>query len=302
VRAFFWIDKYQQTVKVMKFKPIAKFLLNARLLSLDIVRYLSFKFHPNAPIIFANSFPKSGTNLLIQILSGFAEISLFHINTRGVILTYERDTGEKRAEMDILAEIRDIYPGEIGWGHLHGTPAISSQLIQDDFINFFLYRDPRDVVVSHAYYVTNKKNGHIHHDYYQNTLTSMEERISTSILGLPHLINEFPDIGKRFAPYRPWLDCPEVMKIKFEDLIHDQERVLRKMLEHIEKGGYSLAVRRSKALKHMKDAINPASSRTFRRGTTGEWRNYFSAEHKEIFKSVTGSLLIDLGYEVDDQW
>lgn len=286
----------------MMSKPLGKFLLKARLLSLDTVRYLRHLYHMKAPVIFANSFPKSGTNLLTQILKGFAQVSVFHLNTRGIILTYEGSTGKKRDEMDILDDIAGIYPGEIGWGHLHGTPAVSNLLIQDHFINFFIYRDPRDVVVSHAYYVANKSNGHIHQDYYQNTLTSMEERISTSILGLPHLANEFPDIGKRFDPYRPWLDFPEVMKIKFEDLIHDQEQILGKMLDHIEQRGYALKVSRPTAIDHMKKAINPESSRTFRKGITGEWDKHFTQEHKKTFKAVAGDLLIDLGYEVDDQW
>lgn len=283
-------------------KSLGKILLNARLLSLDAVRYLRYLSHTKAPIIFANSFPKSGTNLLTQILTGFGETNLFHINTRGIILTYDGSTGKKRAEVEILADIKRIYPGEIGWGHLHGTGAITNLLVQDDFINFFIYRDPRDVVISHAYYVTNKANGHTHHDYYLDTLTTTEERISTSILGLPHLVNEFPDIGKRFEPYRPWLSFPEVLKIKFEDLIHDQDRTLNNILDHIENRGYEIKVSRSSALIHMKTAINPASSRTFRKGKTGEWKEHFTPEHKKVFKTVTGNLLIDLGYEENDQW
>ena len=118
-------------------KSLGKILLNARLLSLDAVRYLRYLSHTKAPIIFANSFPKSGTNLLTQILTGFGETNLFHINTRGIILTYDGSTGKKRAEAEILADIKRIYPGELGWGHLHGTGAITNLLVQDDFINFF---------------------------------------------------------------------------------------------------------------------------------------------------------------------
>ena len=124
-------------------QQLDKLLLSARSFFLDTARYLRYISHPKAPIIFANSFPKSGTNLLTQILVGFAKVNLFNINTRGIILTYQGSTGNKRAESDILADINGIFPGEIGWGHLHGTPAITNFLIQDDFINFFIYRDPR---------------------------------------------------------------------------------------------------------------------------------------------------------------
>ncbi|MCB0704433.1 MAG: sulfotransferase domain-containing protein [Saprospiraceae bacterium] len=40
----------------------------------------------------------------------------------------------------------------------------------------------------------------------------------------------------------------------------------------------------------------------FRKGITGDWANYFSEKDKAIFKSCTGSLLVDLGYEKDNNW
>ena len=283
-------------------QPINRVLKEARSKSLDAARYIRYLSHKHAPILFANSFPKSGTNLLTQILAGFAEVNLFHINTRGIILTYQGATGEKRAESEILADIKRIYPGEIAWGHMHGTRAITNLLLQSNFINFFIFRDPRDVVVSHAYYVTNKANAHVHHDYYQDKLSSMEERILTSILGLPDLTTEFPNIGERFDPYRPWLDFPEVMKLKFEDLIHDRDQTLNNMLDHIESRGYKLKVSRSRALEQMNAGIAPAASRTFRKGSTGDWKVQFTSEHKKIFKSVTGNLLVELGYEENNQW
>lgn len=41
---------------------------------------------------------------------------------------------------------------------------------------------------------------------------------------------------------------------------------------------------------------------TFRKGTIGNWYDQFSDEHKQAFKNVTGDLLIDLGYEPNNNW
>ncbi|KAM9954340.1 hypothetical protein ACTFIW_003881 [Dictyostelium discoideum] len=40
----------------------------------------------------------------------------------------------------------------------------------------------------------------------------------------------------------------------------------------------------------------------FRKGEIGDWRNYFTDDNKRWFKEETGSLLIDLGYELNNDW
>ena len=39
-----------------------------------------------------------------------------------------------------------------------------------------------------------------------------------------------------------------------------------------------------------------------RKGIVGDWKNYFSNEHKQLFNSYAGNALIKTGYEVDDSW
>ena len=41
---------------------------------------------------------------------------------------------------------------------------------------------------------------------------------------------------------------------------------------------------------------------TFRTGTTGNWKKYFSEEDKTLFKQLLGDVLIELGYEKDYNW
>ena len=40
----------------------------------------------------------------------------------------------------------------------------------------------------------------------------------------------------------------------------------------------------------------------YRKGMAGDWRNYFTDNHKAEFKEVAGDILIELGYEKDKNW
>jgi hypothetical protein len=40
----------------------------------------------------------------------------------------------------------------------------------------------------------------------------------------------------------------------------------------------------------------------YRKGESGDWKNHFTAEHIDLFKSKYNDLLIQLGYESTDNW
>jgi hypothetical protein len=44
------------------------------------------------------------------------------------------------------------------------------------------------------------------------------------------------------------------------------------------------------------------STSFFRKGIAGDWRNVFTKQHKAIFKEYAGELLVELGYERDNDW
>ena len=156
------------------------------------------------------------------------------------------------------------------------------------------------MVVSHVFYVTEMEPNHVHHAYYQS-LPDFDARLKVSILGRPDADVEFPDIAGRFAPYLGWLDQPSVMKIHFEDLIHDRAGTLNRIIDHF-LARVPLQTARGLLLESLENSINPGKSPTFRSGKTGEWKKHFTDEHKKIFKDVAGDLLIRLGYEKDNDW
>jgi len=255
-----------------------------------------------APILFANSFPKSGTHLLTQVLQGFAKIGPAVDAGMPAVVTYDGPTGKPRPLPDILKDLRRLRSGDISYGHLHAFPAVVQELTRTGVASFFIFRDPRDVVISHVHYVTEMNPNHVHHPYYTRTLASFDERLSVSILGRPDLDHLFPDVWGRFEPYLDWLDKPEVLALRFEDFVTDRVGTLRAVLEHAETRGFQLHVPKEQALRILNSSIAPEKSPTFRSGKVGKWRESFTEEHKTIFKEVAGDLLIRLGYEKDGNW
>jgi hypothetical protein len=254
------------------------------------------------PILFGNSFPKSGTHLLTQILAGFTELGPFAVSGLPPILTYTGESGELRDLNTNLSDLKRLLPGDIAYGHLQTTPEIVAELCRPAVTSFFIYRDPRDVVVSHVFYVTDINNHHVHHDYYANTLKNFDDRLKTSILGRPEITVSFPNIHSRFKPYLPWLDRTEVLSLRYEDLLANTQAELAKILDHATHHGFIFSGDRNSAIDVLQHSIKPSESPTFRSGGSGGWRQHFSSEMKALFKEVSGDLLIRLGYERDQNW
>ncbi len=190
--------------------------------------------------------------------------------------------------------------------HLFARPDALARVTSSNFIPYFIFRDPRDVVVSHVFYVTEMESRHVHHAYYQS-LPDFNSRLTVSILGRPDAGVEFPNIAERFAPYLDWLNHPEVLTIHFEDLINDRVQTLTRIMDHfLARVPLQLSspqgAPRQLIVDSLKSSINPTKSPTFRSGKTGEWKKHFTDEHKKIFKESTGDLLIRLGYEKDNDW
>lgn len=285
----------------------SQLLMQARLVRRSLrrlaqaLRYRRLSFN-GLPVLFANSFPKSGTHLLIQVLQGFTRLGPAVDSGLPAIVTFEGDSGRPRGPQEILADLRRLLPGDIAFGHLHAWPPVVDFLCQEGYAPYFILRDPRDVVVSHVYYVTEMEPNHIHHRYYAEELRTFEERLRVSILGRPHEVIPFPDIRARFEPYLGWLERPEVLTLRYEDFILHREETLDRVLGHAIRRGFIMTMEKEQAIQILAGSIDPRRSPTFRSGKTGGWRAHFTEETKCLFKEVTGDLLIRLGYEQNHDW
>lgn len=253
-----------------------------------------------APPIFGNAKPKSGSHLLTQILSGFCKVAPYAYVETDPIRTVKKEGGRWTADQ-VLSDLKSIRPGVIGWGYVDATSENVAFLCQPERVNYFIYRDPRDMLISHVFYATDMHEGHGMRAYYQ-TLTDFDERLKVAIRGIDREGLFMVDVRKRYEGVFQWLEQPSVLCIRFEDLVNNRETVLNAMLDQVENTGYRIPTPREKALEILVGTIQPKRSKTFRSGKTNEWVKYFKDEHKTLFKEIAGDLLVRLGYEKDDNW
>jgi hypothetical protein len=264
-----------------------------------IGRWKRLSFH-EAPPIFGNSKPKSGSHLLLQILKGFTQIMPYKYVQADPVRTITKD-GRRRTQAEIVAELKSIRRGVIGWGYVEATPENVAVLCQPDRVNYFIYRDPRDMLVSQVFFASDMQEEHGMHQYY-NSLPDFGERLKVAIAGLDRDGLYMVNVKQRYEGVFQWLEQKDVMCIRFEDLIEDRDATLNTMLDEVESTGYAIPMPREKALPILIEAIQPKKSATFRSGKTGGWSQYFTPEHRKLFKDVAGDLLIRLGYEDDSDW
>jgi hypothetical protein len=108
-------------------------------------------------------------------------------------------------------------------------------------------------------------------------------------------------------------DGPELLgenyaEVRYEDLLSRPEEELGRLLRLIgadaSKGAVRACVeagsfeRWSKGRERGKED----SAAFLRKGVAGDWKNVFTEEDKRVFKEAAGDVLVELGYEKDNDW
>ncbi|MEO0808239.1 MAG: sulfotransferase domain-containing protein [Cyanobacteria bacterium J06643_4] len=265
------------------------------------------KGHPQKSLVICNSYPKSGTHLLYQILYSIPSLQKWDD-----IVSVQALCGIMNTAAHLRWKIGSAPNGSIVRSHLMHCDDVLQVLAEFDCKILFIYRDLRDVAVSHARWVMKEERIFLHQVYKQ--AASFDEQLMYSITGVP-VGTPFasnlsqPDIGTDFSRWRGWTHDVNVCAVKFEDLVgergggSEEKRIflIEQILDYLE---ISLSPSQIKA-QFASRTLNPAESHTFRKGGKGGiggWKTFFKETHKQAFKSVAGNTLIALDYERDSAW
>ncbi|VEP12700.1 Sulfotransferase domain protein [Hyella patelloides LEGE 07179] len=260
-------------------------------------------------LILCNSYPKSGTHLLYQILYSIPE---FKFKMWDDIVSVQALCGIMNTASHIRWKIGSAPNHSIIRSHLMYCDRVLDVLKEFNYKTLFIYRDLRDVAVSHARWVTKEKRIFLHDIYLEQD--NFDEQLMTSIKGLP-LGTPFgsnvsqPDIGTDFSRWRGWIDYSKTLAIKFEDLVGErgggsEEKRLRSVAQILDYLKINLSAEQIKT-KFASHILNPEESHTYKKGNKGSiggWKKMFKESHKKEFKRVAGDILIDLDYEKDLSW
>ena len=253
------------------------------------------------PPVLVNSFPKSGTHLLLQLAEGLPERVNYGAFLASMTSSFQF---RQRSPESTGRFIRSFVPGEIIRGHLFYDPRNAEDLVGKNVVHYFIYRDPRDVVVSEAHYLREMNRWHRLAPFFRK-VPSIDDAITLSIAGFDPPIPgiEYPNIAGRFARYQGWLSCDECLCIRFEDLRSEaRDDIVRRMAEFYLARCEDATVSVDECVRSMTARIAPHKSHTFRSGKKAGWQQEFNAEHRRLFDELAGDLLVELGYESNHDW
>ncbi|NRD76718.1 sulfotransferase domain-containing protein [Bacillus sp. BRMEA1] len=252
------------------------------------------------PPFIMSSVPKSGTHLMHQILNGLPNV--------------KNDIGDAEKKFFIDHHVQDInilkdhfyrlahlQPNEFGLGHMFYSEKYAYILERLKLKHIFVYRDPRDVLISLAYFIPAKWNEHpLFYDFHSH-LTNHKDRIMSLLKGVD---GKWPNFDAWNRPFYQWILVPNTLTLSFEELMLSQETrqaALTRIVNYLW-DGQQLPEPLETIVEKMAGKIDPGKSNTFRKGKVGTWREEFDEEMKQTFKQVAGNLLIDFGYEKDLEW
>lgn len=262
--------------------------------------------------------PKAGTHLLIKCLTllQFDGIT-YNYNTEKKIgrrraFPFEKTTPISYGDIAFSRFIRRLEKNQklrtSFLVHLPFDKKYQDFFNQCTYKNFLMVRDPRAQLISLA----------------SVTLENPEQRDSPALI--PTLL-DLLDGGRRVKPFMPrhhgsdlmwsigivkfynkflrWEEEPNFHVVHFENLvgpegggtIEDQTKEIELIANHL---GHRVS---DEKMQYVMDHLY-GETRTFKKGQADAWRKYFTPEVVAAFKAVPGAcqLLIDLGYEKDDNW
>lgn len=182
----------------------------------------------------------------------------------------------------------------------------------------YLTRDGRDVMVSFYFHFSrptenpNHKDKEVYMHKLRNILGSQSADLMDIQTNLPRFIEYI--FAKPIACRQnwrdhnaAWLEHPGVSYIKYEDLNKECESALTELVGSL---GCSIKEHRIKTAVDL-FSMQRMTGRTpgeedkesfIRKGIVGDWRNHFTKESADIFDTLAGDMLVELGYESDRSW
>jgi len=192
-----------------------------------------------------------------------------------------------------MEEVWKTTEKESAFLHLHPpySPILEKYLMEKKCINFFVKRDPRDQIVS---LLNHYKYIHLNEKALEN-ISSDDDRLLFLIQ------NKLRD---EIISFKGWLKSPVCSVLDFQKLMgsHGGAATDQDALIELRKIARALSIEVSDCYLLNIYKQHFGKGWNFFRGKVGSWKEYFKEHHKVAAKEEIGDLLIDLGFETDNQW
>lgn len=262
--------------------------------------------------------PKSGTHLLLKCLTlmGIKDISYdYWVEPK---VRYFNDLSQP-----VPANLKKAFASRYKKAferHLPYTPESEKFFSERCFASFFMIRDPRAQLISQAKTFQAARIGgkkRSIENFALDMLLNRKENFLPLINHLKHknlpehvvvsMADLFIKLGfeKFYKMFTPWMKAKNFYTVKFENLVGDKGGGSRtEQIKEIKAIAQQMGVTLSNTkINAICDNLF-GDSGTFRQGQIDSWKKYFTPAIKSAFKSqpYLMKLLIDLGYEKDNNW
>lgn len=172
--------------------------------------------------VLINSIPKSGTYLLTQLVSAlgaYPKAGDLHFNDQHYTTGTDANGALQVIKTPSPKHLQVLPAGHCAPAHLTWSLALEEALREQNIAMFFMYRDPRDVVIAYTKYAMYsdiyKKATEAHRQYYEFLCSLPSDQRRTEHV-LTHRLFLF-----QFMENAPWLLSKACLPISFEALYRD---------------------------------------------------------------------------------
>jgi hypothetical protein len=248
--------------------------------------------HYQEPLLFVAGLPKSGTTWVESMLASYPG---YHEVMIPEAVRYEIDNGGSH-DFDLPADVFERFDQSLAVLKLHVPgSAHNVRLLREAGIPYLvIYRDLRDVAVSHYFYVR-RTPWHPEHLTYKDL--NVEQ-------GLAHFGRTLlPDFVKWVRSWQQNRDPGVSTIIRYEELLENTKTVFGKVARCFglddDPALISRIVERHcfERLSGGRKKGQQSDSSFFRKGVSGDWKNHFTAEVEQIFDEKAGRFLRKQGAE-----
>lgn len=249
------------------------------------------------PLLFVAGLPKSGTSWIESMLASYSGYE--KVMPPQAIAYEQAHKGSHDFELpeDVFSQLQEALA--VLKLHVHGSRHNVRLLREAGIPYVVMYRDLRDVAVSHYFYVR-RTPWHPEYDDYSGLHVEA---------GLRHFARTLlPDFVDWMRSWRENRDPEQSIELRYEDLLADTLGEFRRVASHfsldtsapmieniVEENSFeSMSGGRTRGEQNSESFV--------RKGVAGDWKRHFTPDLKDRFKRHAGQVLIDLGYETDQSW
>lgn len=255
-----------------------------------------------APVrrILLTSIPKCGTHLMVAYLEsmGFRRYRIDTLEYRVALAEQARllrqgyDVPELKARIalereKVVAQLRGVPTGALVADHFQFDPTLADSLRELGYVVLFMYRDPRDQLISYRNHVLREPG---HKNYARFARNSLQQTLRELIIGAPAEIpgeSNVTSVELLFSQFEPWFTAAGVYSLAFEHLVGAKGNGSR--LRQLYEADHLCQLVAPEAADRVDDLVRAMFDEKhslFVKGQIGVWRGLLDAENQRLFAEL----------------